>query len=163
MGDILLIGVWASDETLRHAFGIFILSVSISEKTPLLVFYWCLDVRWNCPSCVWYITSQCLHIRWNTPSRVLSVFRCQMKHSFSCLKYYSDITSQWQIPTQCFYIRENTPSRVLSVFRYQMKLSFLCLIYYLSVFAYQMKHSFSCFIYYFSVFGYQTKKYHFVI
>ena len=65
----------------------------------------CLE-RWNTPSRVWYITSWSLDIRWNTPSLVLSVFRCQMKHSFSCLIYYSDFTSQ------CLEIRWNTPSCV---------------------------------------------------
>ena len=37
MGNILLIGVWTSDKTLRHAFGTLILGVSISEKTSLLI------------------------------------------------------------------------------------------------------------------------------
>ena len=35
MGDILLIGVWTSDKTLRLVFGILRLGVSISEETLL--------------------------------------------------------------------------------------------------------------------------------
>ena len=37
VGDVLLIGVWTSDKTLRLVFGILRLGVSISEETLLLI------------------------------------------------------------------------------------------------------------------------------
>ena len=46
---------------------------------------------WNTPFRAWYITSRCLNIGWNTPlllAYYFSVFVYQMKHSFSCLRYY---------------------------------------------------------------------------
>ena len=71
--DMSLLSVWISNKTRSR--------VWISNKTLLLVFgyqikhsFSCLDVKWNTPSRVWYITFRCLDFKWNLPSCVTCSF-----------------------------------------------------------------------------------------
>ena len=83
---ILRPSVWIS---LRysHFFSRLIYYLSIVGY-PSPVISRCLDIKWNSPSRVWYITYQCLDIRWKTPSRI------------------------WCITSQYLDTTWNTPSRV---------------------------------------------------
>ena len=70
--------VWITIETLL-VFDISLLSVWLSNKTLLLVFgyqikhsFSCLDIKWNTPSRVQYISFRCLDFKWNLPSCVTS-------------------------------------------------------------------------------------------
>ena len=100
---------------MEHSFSCFIYYFSVfghqmEHSFSCFIYYFpCLDIRWNTPSRVWYITSRCLeYIRWNT----FLVFN---------------------ILLLAFWIY------AIRVFRYQTKHSFLCLMYYFSVFGYQME------------------------
>ena len=62
---ISLLGFWLSDKAFV-LFDLLVLGVCISDETLLLVFdnSRCLDIRWNTPPRVWYVSSRCLDIRW---------------------------------------------------------------------------------------------------
>ena len=62
---ISLLGFWLSDKAFV-VFDLLVLGVCISDETLLLVFdnSRCLDIRWNTPPRVWYVSSRCLDIRW---------------------------------------------------------------------------------------------------
>ena len=74
--DILLLGVWMSDETLFLVFDILLVGVWISDETLFLVFDILLLSVW--------ISDETLFLVFE----YLSVFGYQMNHSFSCLIYY---------------------------------------------------------------------------
>ena len=46
------------------------------------IFSRCLDIKWNTPSGIWYITSQCLAIRWNAMTHCVLCLICYLKLTF---------------------------------------------------------------------------------
>ena len=76
VGDILLIGVWTSDKTLRHAFGTLILGVSISEKTSLLIKVISILGVWRSDKMLPLLLDILLPGVWIRDETLLLVFHC---------------------------------------------------------------------------------------
>ena len=136
--------------------------------------FWCLDIKWNTPPRVWYISSRCLDIRWNTPPRVWYI-------SSRCLDIRSNTPSRvWYITSRCLDTRWNTPPcgwyisyRCLDIRWHAPRVWCIILIgvwisdeavrlvfdiiLHLGVFKHRMKHCISYWACYFSMFGYQMK------
>ena len=98
--DLLVLSVWRSDETLRLVFDNS-RCLDIRWNTPSRVWYIsyrCLDTRWNTPPCVWYICYRCLDIRWHAP------FSCLIYNTYRCLGIrWSSASRVWyNITSRCF-------------------------------------------------------------
>ena len=131
--------------------------LDIRWNTPSRVWYitsrW-LDIRWITPSCVWRVTSQCLDIRWITPS-------CVWYITYSVWMSDETLLLVFDILLLGVWISDESLRPVFDVLLLSVWISdeSLRLVFdiLLIVFGCQMKHSFLCLINYFSVFGYQMK------
>ena len=149
MFDLLLLGVWISEETL-----ILRRNTHSHMKNSFWSRAWYisrLSIKWNTPSRVWFITSWYLDIKWNTLTRVwisietllvfdisllsvrvsnktlLLVFGYQIKHSFSCLDIKWNTPSRvWYITFRCLDFKWNLPSCVTSSLALRCNLHLYC-------------------------------------
>ena len=122
MFDILLLGVWISNETLPLVFDILLHSVCLSDKTLLVIDMLLLGV-WISNETLPFVFDILLLDVWISDKTLLLVFGYQMKDLLSCLI--------------CFFL--------LSGYHIQ-KLLLAFDVLHFSVFGYRMQHSISCLI-----------------